>query len=131
MQCVLQNLFTSAKICATLNLAKEKISTCVQSESPRMAVLRLSFWADCCGLISIQPLAYVIANHTRHDRANKRKDFTHVYTSFPLERVNSVVIITSIDIERKFSNFPPKTLNQGVQGSSPWRSTRSTDFWDI
>ena len=56
---------------------------------------RLGCAALC--IISVQPLAQVVADYTGHDGDEKGDDILHGPTSFPLERVAALEIVPNFD----------------------------------
>lgn len=63
-------------------------------ENPRVPALGFSLLGWCCLVITVQPLANVIASYTCQYRDNKGYYVVHEFTSFLLERVDSNLIIT-------------------------------------
>jgi hypothetical protein len=69
-----------------MGLAEELMTPRSQSENPQEAPCGFSF-GPAVFVVSVQPLANAVANHTCRNRNQKIDDDVHDLTSFPLKEV--------------------------------------------
>jgi hypothetical protein len=91
-----------------MGLAKRLRIPQSQSENPQVAPCGFSFGLTV-SVVSVQPLANVIANHARHNRNPKVKDYLHSLTSLLLKEVRQRIQYTT---KKGTGAMPRKTFTR-------------------